>query len=158
MQWRISAIGIIWFGNVFLVRLLFLPHEAVIDWLIKWVQLLHLMMQSLIDWLNAHSWHQLSTKAQPWTAPVSVLGHSWPTFSLLLPVQSSLFTLVWAEFFFRPVSKTPKGVNNFRVTLVFMYHELPSFALADFASIKPHKTYECGESPRSANLQNNCTE
>ena len=37
--------------------------SAVIDWLINWVR---------------------STTAQSWTAPVSVLGCSWPTFSLLL--------------------------------------------------------------------------
>ena len=80
-----------------------------------------MMMQSLIDWLSGYSWHQLSATAQPWTAPVSVLGHSWPTFSLFLPVQSSLFTLLWAEFFFvsRSVQKGQGGgVNNFLVTLV----------------------------------------
>ena len=61
--------------------------------------LFYVRMQSLIAWLDACSWHQLSTIAQPWTAPVSVLEHSWPTFSLSLPVQSSLFTSLWVEFF-----------------------------------------------------------
>ena len=57
-----------------------------------------------------YSWHQLSTKAQPWIAPVSVLGNSWPTFSLFLPVQSSLFTLLWAESFISPSVQNAKGV------------------------------------------------
>ena len=30
----------------------------------------------------------------------SILGHSWPTFSLFLPLQPSLYTLPWAEFFY----------------------------------------------------------
>ena len=95
--------------------------------------LLYVMMQSLIDWLNEHSWLQL-----PWTAPVSVLGHSWPTFSLFLPVQSSLFNLPWAEFSFRPVSKTRGGgvVNNLRVTLVFIIEGLPRW-LHPAGFIKP---------------------
>ena len=67
------------------------------------------MIQSLIAWLNDYSWHQLSTIAQPWTAPVSVLGHSWPTFS-----PSSFFPLHFVMsriFLFRPVSKTPRRVS-----------------------------------------------
>ena len=72
------------------------------------------MMQSLIDWLNECRWHQLSTIAQPWTIPVSVREHSWPIFSLFLPVQSSLFPWLWAEMLFRPVSKTPRGCQYFQ--------------------------------------------
>ena len=68
-------------------------------------------MRSLIDWLNGFSWHQLSTIAQPWTAPVSVLGHNWPTFFLFLPVQSSLFTLLWAEFFISPSILNAMGMS-----------------------------------------------
>ena len=85
-----SAVGRIQFGNVFLAG----PS-------------LYVMMQSLIDWLNECSRHLPSTIARPWTAPVSVLGHNWPTFSLFLPVQSSLFTLLWAEFFW--FFQCPKG-------------------------------------------------
>ena len=66
---------------------------------------LNLMMQSLIDWLNEGL---LLTIAQSWTAPVSVLGHSRPFFSLSLSVQSSLFTLLSAEFSISlSVFKTP---------------------------------------------------
>ena len=64
--------SVTFFGRTIAVR-----DDAVIDCLIKWVQL-----APAID----HS--------QPWTAPVSVLEYSWPTFSLFLPVQSSLFTLL----------------------------------------------------------------
>ena len=78
-------------------------------------------MQSLIAWLNGCSWPQLSTIAQPWTAPVSVLGHSWPTFSLFQPVQSFLFNFLWAQFFyFAQYPKRRGGVNNFRVTLLYV--------------------------------------
>ena len=56
--------------------------------------LLYLMMQSLIVWLNGLPWHLLSTIAQPWTAPVSVLGQSWPTFSLFF--TSSVFPFHFA--------------------------------------------------------------
>ena len=55
--------------------------------------------------------HQLSTIAQPWTAPVSVRGHSWPTFSLFLPVQSSLFLLPWADFFVSSSVQNAKRVS-----------------------------------------------
>ena len=98
----IPAIGRIQSDSVFLVGLL-----------------LYIMMQSLIDWLNQQSWRLLSTIAQSWTAPVSVLGHSWPTFSLFLPVQSSLFTLLWTEFFIpSTIQNAEGGVNNIRVTLL----------------------------------------
>ena len=86
-QWRISAIDMTQFGNVFLTGLL-----------------LNMMMQSLIDWLNEYSWLQL-----PCAAPVSVLGHSWPTFSLFLPVHSSLFTLLWAECFISSSVQNARG-------------------------------------------------
>ena len=69
------------------------------------------MIQSLIAWFNEHSGHQLSTIAQPWTASVSVRGHSWPTFSLFLPVQSSLFTFLCAEFFISYSVQNAKGVS-----------------------------------------------
>ena len=69
------------------------------------------IINSLIAWLNEYSWHQLSTIAQPWTAPVSVLEHSWPTFSLFLPVQCSLFTLLWAEFWISSSVKNAQGVS-----------------------------------------------
>ena len=75
-------------------------------------------MLSLIAWLNECSWHQLSTKAQPCTAPVSVIRHSWPTFSLFLPVQSFLFPFLWAEIFYFVQCPKLWDVNNFRVTLV----------------------------------------
>ena len=88
-----------------------LPDDAVVDWLIKLLQLLYLMMRSLIDWSNKYSWRLHLTIAQPWTAPVFVLGHSWPTFSLSLPVQSSLFTLLWAEFFISSSVQNAKGVS-----------------------------------------------
>ena len=71
------------------------------------------MMQSLIDWLNECSWRLLSTIAQPWTAPVSVLGHSWPTFSLSVST-SSVFPpdfVMSRNFHFCPVSGTPRGVS-----------------------------------------------
>ena len=71
-----------------------------------------MMMQWLIAWLNECSWRLLSTIAQPWTVPVSVLGPSWPTFSLFLPVQSSLFpSLLWAELFTAPSMQNAKGVS-----------------------------------------------
>ena len=76
-------------------------------------------MQSLIAWLSGYSWHQLLTMA-----PVSVLGHSWPIFFLFLPVQSCLFTLLWAEFLLRPVSKTPKGCQYFRSVPRILHAEL----------------------------------
>ena len=81
--------------------------------------IVYMMMQSLIAWLNECSWHQLSTIPSPKPPPVSVLGHSWPTFSLFLPVHSSLCHE--QSFLFRPVSKTPRGVNNCRVTLIYIY-------------------------------------
>ena len=72
------------------------------------------MMQSLIAWLNEYSWHQLSALAQSYMALVSVLGHSWPNFSLSLPVQSSLFTLPWAECFVSSSDQNVKeDVSNF---------------------------------------------
>ena len=40
-----------------------------------------------------------------------MLGHSWPTFSLFLPVQSSLFTLPWAEFFISSSGQNAKGMS-----------------------------------------------
>ena len=40
-----------------------------------------------------------------------MLGHSWPTFSVLLPVQCSLFTLPWTEFFISPSVQNAKGVS-----------------------------------------------
>ena len=88
----------------FIDRTVVLRDDAIIDCLIRWVQLT--------------TWHQLSTTDKPWTAPVYVLGHSWPTFSLTLPVQSALFTLLWAEFlYFAQCPKHQGGVNSFRVTL-----------------------------------------
>ena len=70
---------------------------------------------------NECSWCRMSTIAQPWTAPVSVLEHSWPTFSLFLPVQSSLFTLPRAECFVSSsVQNAKEGVNHFRVTLEYV--------------------------------------
>ena len=68
-------------------------------------------MQSLIAWLNECNGHLLSTIAQPWTAPDSLLGHSWPTFSLLY--QFSLPSLFFYEqnFLVRLVSKTPSEVS-----------------------------------------------
>ena len=54
----------------------------------------------------------MSTVAQSWTAPVSVLGHSWPTFSLFLSVQSALFILRWAEFFVSSTIQNAKGVST----------------------------------------------
>ena len=78
----------------FFGRTIALPDEAVIDWLIKRAQL---------------------TPAVGHSPAASVLGHSWPTFSLSLPVQSSLFTLLSAECFLsRPVSKTPMGCQQFQ--------------------------------------------
>ena len=109
IQWRISAIGRIQFGKV-LVGLL-----------------LYVTMQSLIDWLNEGSWHQLSTIAQPWTAPVSLLGHSWPTFSLFLPVQSSLFTLLSAELF---ISSSDQ--NSKEVSIISEWPSCTSFQRAEF--------------------------
>ena len=73
--------------------------------------LLFLMMQLVIAWLNKYSRRQLSTIAQPWTGPVFVLKPSWPTFSLFLPVQFSLFTLLWAEFFISSSIQNAKGVS-----------------------------------------------
>ena len=99
------------------------------------------MRQPLIAWLNGYSWHQLLTIAQTWTAPVSVLGHSWPTFSLFLPVQSSLFTLLWAEFFVSSsVQNAQGGVNNFRVTLVRMVHIVLSVRLGLKKSLSSYST------------------
>ena len=70
------------------------------------------MIQSLIAWLNEHSWHHLSTKDQPWTAPVSVLGHSWPTFPLFL-YQFNLPSSLCHEqnFFISPSVQNAKGVS-----------------------------------------------
>ena len=48
---------------------------------------------------------------QPLTAPVSVLGHSWPTFPLSPPVHSSLFALLWAEVFISPRVQNVKRVS-----------------------------------------------
>ena len=59
-----SAIGRTRFGNVF-GRTIALRDDAVIDCLIKWVL-----------------WAPAVDIAQPLTAPVSVLEHSWPTFSI----------------------------------------------------------------------------
>ena len=77
------------------------------------------MMQSLIAWLDECSWHQLSTIAQSWTAPVSVLSHSWPTFSFS---TSSVFPLHFAMsriFCFVQCPKRQGGVNNFVVALIY---------------------------------------
>ena len=60
-----------------------LRHSSVIDCFIKWVQL-----TSACDHSPALN-----------HTPVSVLGHSWPTSSLFLPDQYSLFTFLRAEFF-----------------------------------------------------------
>ena len=62
-------------------------------------------------------------QAQPWTAPISVLGHSRPTF-FLFPA-SSVFPLYFAmsrSFYFVqcPKHQGGGGVNNFRVTLVYV--------------------------------------
>ena len=77
-----------------------------------WVGLLpHVMMHPLIAWLNGYSWHQLSTIAQSWTALVSMLRHSWPTFSLFLPFQPSLFTLLSTEFFVSSSVQNAKRVS-----------------------------------------------
>ena len=40
-----------------------------------------------------------------------MLGHSWPTFSLSQPVQSFLFSLLWAEFFISSRVQNAKGVS-----------------------------------------------
>ena len=104
MLWRITAIGGIQFGHVFLVGLL-----------------LYVIMQSLIAWLNEYSWHQLSTIVQAWTTPVSVLGRSWSTSSLFY--QFSLLSSFCYEqnFFISPSVQNAKrmGVNNFRMTLLW---------------------------------------
>ena len=94
IQWGISTIDRIQLGERFLAE-----------------PLLYVMMQSLIAWLNGCSWHLPLTMAQPWTAPVSVLGHNRPTFSLFLPVQSSLFTLPWTEFFISSAVQNAKRVS-----------------------------------------------
>ena len=71
-------------------------------------------------WLNECSWHQLSTIAQPWAAPISVLGHNRHTFSLFLSAQSSLFPLPWVRCFISSsVQNAGGGGNNLTVTLVF---------------------------------------
>ena len=70
MQWRIHAVGRIRFGNVLLVGYCFMRGGS--HWLIDWL-------------IRESSWGLLSPRAQPWIAPVSVLAHSWPTFSLFLP-------------------------------------------------------------------------
>ena len=91
IQWRISAIGRIQFENGFFGRTIALRHAAVIDCLIKWM---------------------LSTIAQPWTAPVSVLGHRWPTFSLFPPGQSPLFAFAMSRIFYLvQCSKRQGGVS-----------------------------------------------
>ena len=110
-----------------------------------WVGLLlYEMMQSLIAWLNEYSWHQLFTIAQSWTAPVSLLGHSWPTFFLFLPIESFLFTLLWAEFFisFSVQNARGGGVSNFRVTLICILNVFfadPSFAI--FSGLRWHDSW-----------------
>ena len=83
-------------------------------------------MQSLIDWFNESIWHLLSIVAQLWTAPLSVLGHSWPTFFLCPAFQYSLFTLLWAEFFLSSIVQNAKGedVNNFLVALAWRVERL----------------------------------
>ena len=85
-------------SGTFFSRTIAFRQDPVVDWLIKWL---------------------LSTIAQSWIALVPVLGQGWPTFSLFLPIQSSLFTFLWAEFFlFVQCPKRQGGVNKVRVTLV----------------------------------------
>ena len=91
------------------------------------------MMESLIAWLKEYIGHLPSTIALSWTALASVLGHSRPSFSLFLPVQSSLFVLPWVVFCFIQCVQNARGrgVNNFFVALLFAnwffgYHFFPT--------------------------------
>ena len=73
--------------------------------------IVYMTRQSLIAWLNWYCCHQLPTIALNPPPPVSVLGHCWPTFSLFLPVQSSAFAWLQAEFFLSSSVQTVKGVS-----------------------------------------------
>ena len=89
---------------MFFGKIIALRDDAVIDCLIKWAQLAH-----AVDHNPALNHPCL----RAWT-PLSYFP------SLFLPVQSSLFTLLWAEFFISASVQNAKGdVNNFRVTLVY---------------------------------------
>ena len=84
-------------------------------------QLLYIITQSLIDWSNECSWHQLSTIAQPWTTPVL---RAWTQLTYFLSFStSSVFSLHFARsriFYFAQCPKRQGGVNNLRVTLVWV--------------------------------------
>ena len=95
---------------------------------------------------------------KPWTASVSVLGHSWPTFSLFPPVHSSLFTWLWAEFFISSsVQNARGGVNNFTVPLVFqLVLNWKSIRLTPVRSTgRCRRYYKVGQRPSSTRKQ--CT-
>ena len=87
---KVSAVGRIQFSDVF-SKTIALRDDAVIDCLINGL---------------------LFTIAQPWTAPVSVPGHSWSTFSFCLPVQSSLFAMKRIFHFAHSVQNAKGGVKN----------------------------------------------
>ena len=70
-------------------------------------------MQSLIAWLNGFSWTPAFDHSPALNRPCL---RAWTQltyfFSLSLPVQSSLFTLLWAEFLFiSPSVQNAKGVS-----------------------------------------------
>ena len=89
------------------------------------------VMQWLIAWLNNCSWHLLLTIAQFWAAPVFVLGHSWPAFSLFLPVQSFLFSLLSTEFFISPSVQNAEGGGS-------IISQWPSYVLSNESVLKNH--------------------
>ena len=78
-----------------------LPDDAIIDCLIKWVQL-------------APAVDRNRPCLRAWTQLTYFL-------SFFLPIQSFLFTSVWAKFFISSsVQNAKEGVNNFRMTLVII--------------------------------------
>ena len=91
-------------------------------------------MQSLIDWLNRCSWHQLATLAKPWTVPPPSPCLDTADLLSLFFYQFSLPSSFCHEknFLFRPVCPKRHGsVNNFRVILVLVN------------SIRSRGTYMC---------------
>ena len=68
-------------------------------------------MQSLIAWLNRYGWRQLSTIAQTWTAPVSVLRPA-DLFSFFFYQSSLPSSLCYKQNFY--FAQCPKRQKRFR--------------------------------------------
>ena len=87
--------------------------------------LLSLCDYTLNGWLiKQMQLHLLPAIGQTWTAPVSVFGHNWPTFSLFLPFHTFLFPLPWAQFF---VSSSVQNAEGGGVSIILAR---PSYQLA----------------------------